>query len=254
METSASRVNLKSWPLGWKSKIGILLPAHDTGYGSYEFQVLCPEGVVVLETRVMGGNLTMEQLQKMRADAMHGAELLAHARPDVICYIGTAACFVLGVEGEKFLMKEISDRTGIAAAAGGDSVTRALRFLGAKKMSMYVPTNDEITRMSIGYFEDQGFEVKDCLSLGEESIANINRFSPWEHYGNVMKLYKRSPDVDGIFVTGGCIRALEILATLEKDTGVPIVTTTVANMWRCLQLAGVKDPVCGFGQLLEKDR
>jgi maleate cis-trans isomerase len=106
--------------------------------------------------------------------------------------------------------------------------------------------------MSVKYFEDQGLQVKDCLSLGEESITNINRISPWEHYGNVIKLYKRSPDVDGIFVTGGCIRILEMLETLEKDTGVPIVMTTAANMWRCLRMAGVKDPVYGFGQLLEK--
>ena len=70
---------LKPYPLGWKAKIGILLPAHDTGYGSYEFRVLCPEGVVTLETRVMGGSLTLEELKKMRADAVHGAQLLAVA-------------------------------------------------------------------------------------------------------------------------------------------------------------------------------
>jgi maleate cis-trans isomerase len=69
-----------------------------------------------------------------------------------------------------------------------------------------------------------------------------------------MKLYRRSPDVDGIFVTGGCFRVLEVLKTLEKDTGKPVVMTTVANMWRCLQLVGVKDLVHGFGQLLEKAR
>ena len=254
MEHGTDRKVLKPYPLGWKAKIGILLPAHDTGYGSYEFRLLCPEGVVTLETRVMGGRLTLEELHKMRADAIHGAQLLAVAEPDVICYIATAACFVLGVEGEKALAKEIHDRTGIPAVSGGSSVVEALRFLGIKKMSMYVPTNEEITKMSIKYFEDQGFQVKAYDSLGEESIANINRMSAWELYGNIMKLYKRSPDIDGIFVTGGCFRILEALDTLEKDTGKPVVMTTAANMWRCLQLVGVKDLVYGFGQLLERPR
>lgn len=77
---------------------------------------------------------------------------------------------------------------------------------------------------------------------------------PWEVYSNVMKLYKRCPDVEGIFLTGGCFRTLEMLEVLEKDTGVPVVVTTPANMWRCLQLTGVKDPIYGFGQLLEKAR
>jgi maleate isomerase len=245
---------LKPYPLGWKAKIGILIPAHDTGYGSYEFRVLCPDGVVTLETRVMAGRLTLDELNKMRADALHGAQLLAVAEPDVICYIATAACFVLGVEGEKNLVKEIREKTGIPAASGGSSVCEAFRFLGVKNVSLYVPTNEEITRMTVKYFEDQGFKVRDCESLGEECIANINRMSAWEHYANVRRLFRRSPEIDGIFVTGGCFRVLETIESMERDTGKAVVMTTAANMWRCLQIAGVRDPVHGFGQLLEKPR
>ncbi len=245
---------LKPWPLGWKANLGILIPAHDTGYGSYEFRVLCPDGVVTLETRVQGTKLTTEELLKMRTDAIYAAKLVAQAEPAVICYIGTAACFVLGVEGEQALMKEMEKETGIPAAAGGDSVARAFRALGAKKISLMVPTNEEITAKTVDYFRGQGLEVRDHLGLGQESIANINRMPPQELYGLVMKLYRKTPDVDAIFVTGGCFRILETVAQLEKDTGVPIVMTTAANMWRCMQIAGVNDPVTGFGRLLEMDR
>jgi len=55
VEPSMRPKNLKPYPLGWKAKIGILIPAVDTGYCSYEFRVLCPEGVVTLETRVKMG-------------------------------------------------------------------------------------------------------------------------------------------------------------------------------------------------------
>ena len=254
MEHEKLRKVLKPYPIGWKAKIGILLPAHDTGYGSYEFQVLCPDGVAILETRVSGRALTLEELKNMRTDAVHGAKLLGQAGPNVICYIGTAACFVLGVDGEKALMKEMQDATGIPAVAGGACVSDALRSLGVKKMSLYVPTNEQITKISVQYFQDQGFNVKDFDALGEESIANINRMSPWELYSNIVKLYRRTPDIDGIFVTGGCFRILEALETLEKDIGKPVVMTTAANMWRCLQIAGVKEPIHGFGQLLERSR
>jgi maleate isomerase len=254
MEENVTKRQLKPWPLGWKAKIGILIPAHDTGYGSYEFRVLCPDGVVTLETRVTGVKLTTEEMRKMGKDAIYAAKLVAQADPAVICFIGTAPCFVLGVEGEKALMKEMEKETGIPAAAGGDSVCRAFRALGAKKISLMVPTNEEITKTTVDYFRAQGFDVRDHLGLGQESIANINRMPPQELYGLVMKLYRRTPDVEGIFVTGGCFRILESVAQLEKDTGVPIVMTTAANMWRCMQIAGVKDPVTGFGRLLEMDR
>ncbi len=46
----------------------------------------------------------------------------------------------------------------------------------------------------------------------------------------------------------------EMIDTLEKDTGLPAVYTKTANVWRCLQLAGIKEPIYGFGRLLEMDR
>jgi len=254
METCTNNKAFKSWPLGWKAKIGLLLPSQEDGYVSYEFRMLCPDGVVTLTTRVMGGNLTMGMLNRMREDAVYAAKLLAVAEPDVISYEPTAASFVLGVEGDKALIKEIQDKTGIKATTGASAVTEALRFLNVKKMVIYAPTIEEITMKSVKYFEDLGFEVCDHESLGEESNANIHRVSPWELYSKVMKLYKRCPNVDGIFVSGACFRTLEMLETLEKNTGLPAVTTVVANMWRCLQLAGVKDLVYGFGRLLEKAR
>ncbi|MCL2669719.1 MAG: hypothetical protein FWE89_03445, partial [Syntrophaceae bacterium] len=180
---------LKPWPLGWKAKLGILIPAHDTGYGSYEFRLLSPDGVVTLETRVQGTKLTMEEMLKMRTDAIYAAKLVAQAAPAVICYIGTAACFVLGVDGEKSLMEEMEKETGIPAAAGGDSVCRAFRALGAKKISLMVPTNEELTKATVDYFRAAGFDVRESLGLGHESILNINRMSPQELYGLVMQLY-----------------------------------------------------------------
>jgi arylmalonate decarboxylase len=246
--------NLKPYPLGWKAKIGILLPSIDTGYCSYEFRVLCPDGVVTLETRVMGGRLTMEMLKRMREDAVHGAELLAAASPDVITYEATAAGFVLGVEGERALIKEIEDKTGIRATTGASSVAESLRFLDVRKIILYAPTAEEITMKSVRYLEALGFEVCDHESLSAEHAFHLFRMSPWEVYGNVMKLYKRCPRVDGIFLSGGAFRTLEMLETLEKDTGLPVVTTVPANMWHCLQMLGIKDAVVGFGQLMEKPR
>jgi maleate isomerase len=69
-----------------------------------------------------------------------------------------------------------------------------------------------------------------------------------------MKFYRRCPNVDGIFISGGCFRTLEMIETLERDTGLAVVATVPANMWNCLRIVGVKDKVFGFGQLLEKSR
>jgi maleate cis-trans isomerase len=254
MESSPNKKVLKPWPLGWKAKIGVLIPSVDTGYCSYEFRVLCPDGVVTLETRVAMGALTLENLRKMRGDALYGAKLLAAAGPDVITYEATAAGFVLGVEGDAALIREIEETTGVRATTGAASVAASLEALGIKKISIYAATPEPVTQYTVRYLSEKGFDVRrhESASIGHASEGF--RMSPWEVYGEVVKFYRRCPDVDAIFIAGACFRTLEMLANLEKDLGLPVVTTVPANMWRCLQLVGVKDLVCGFGQLLEKPR
>ena len=254
MESNMNKKILKPWPLGWKARIGVLIPAVDTGYCSYEFRVLCPDGVVTLETRVVMGALTLENLKKMRGDALYGAKLLAQAVPDVITYEATAAGFVLGVEGDAALIREIEEQTGIRATTGAASVAESLKFLGVKRVSVYAATPEEVTQYTVRYLTERGFDIpqQESVSIGHASEGF--RMSPWEVYGNVMKFYRRCPDVDAIFIAGGCFRTLEMLAQLEKDLGLPVVTTVPANMYHCLKIAGVKDPVFGFGRLLEQPR
>ena len=156
-ERFVTNKTMKPWPLGGKAKIGIILPSTNTGYYSYELRVISPEGVVTLETRVMGGKLTLENLRRMRDDVVYAAKLLAVAAPSVITFEATAAGFILGVEGEKALIKEMQDATGIRATTGSESVTESLRFLGIKRMILYAATPEEITLKSLQYFEYPGF-------------------------------------------------------------------------------------------------
>lgn len=245
---------LKPWPLGWKAKLGVLIPAVDSGYCSYEFRVLCPDGVVTLETRVAMGALTLENLQRMRGDAVSGAKLLASAGPDVITYEATAAGFILGVEGDAVLIKEIAEATGVRTTTGASSVAASLEALGVRKISVYAATAEEITRHTIRYLNDKGFEVRGHESVCFNHANEGFRMSPWELYGNITKFYRHCPDVEAIFIAGACFRTLEMLETLEKDLGIPVVATVPANMFNCLKIAGINDSITGFGRLLEVKR
>ena len=254
MEKTVKPMQLKPYPIGWKAKLGFLIPSHDSGYGSYEFLVMCPDGVVPLETRVMVKKVAKDELQKAAQDAVAGAEMLATAGVDVIDYIATATCFVLGVKGEDTLVKEIEAKTGIQATAGGKSVCEALRFLGAKKILTYTPYNQEVEAISKQYFDESGFEIVGSKNLQFTDPASINRVSPYEILADVVKLHKQNPGAEGVFIVGGCFRTLEIVDTLEKTIGIPVVGTQQANMWNCLRLCGVPDKLEGFGQLFEKPR
>jgi maleate cis-trans isomerase len=254
MESSTNNKALKPWPLGRKAKIGVLMPAVDTGYCSYEFQVLCPEGVVTLETRVAMGALTLENLQKMRGDAIYGAKLLAAAKPDVITYEATAAGFVLGVDGDAALIKEMEETTGLRATTGASSVAVSLEALGVKRLSVFAATPKEVTDYTVRYLTDRGFSVLQQQSATFSHASECFELSPWEIKERLLAFHQRCPEVDGVFISGGCFRTLEMLAAFEKETGLPVLSTVPANMYNCLKIAGVKDPVTGFGRLMELPR
>lgn len=84
---------LKLYPLGWKAKLGFLAPSHDTGWGSYEFQIMAPEGVVPLETRVPAHTLALDQLRDIVT--------LAHEHPEADGVFCCGGCFrTVGVVAE----------------------------------------------------------------------------------------------------------------------------------------------------------
>jgi maleate isomerase len=41
-----------------------------------------------------------------------------------------------------------------------------------------------------------------------------------------------------------------VVAALEADTGVPVVTSTTATLWKLLRMTGVEDRIEGYGRLL----
>ena len=43
---------------------------------------------------------------------------------------------------------------------------------------------------------------------------------------------------------------ISILETLEQDLGKPAISAASAMMWQALRLAGVRQPVAGYGRLL----
>lgn len=242
------------YPIGWKAKVGVLLPAVDTGWGTFDFRRLSPDGVVTLETRVPMGRITLENLQTMQKGAVDAAKLLACAEPDVITYEGTAAGFILGVEGDAALCAEMTDGTGIPCTSGATSVAESLTSLEAGTISIFAATPEYLTDYTVRYLTDRGFTIAGVESASFGHVTEGNLWTPQYLYDRVKKFHKTTSGVEAIFIAGGAFRTLEIIPQMEKDFGVSVVTTVPANMWNCLKIADYKNPIPGYGRLLDRVR
>jgi maleate isomerase len=47
------------------------------------------------------------------------------------------------------------------------------------------------------------------------------------------------------------LRAAVCVERLEDRLGKPVITSNQAMIWRCMRLAGLNEPVPGFGKLFE---
>jgi maleate isomerase len=242
-----------AWPCGWRAKIGAILPSVDL-ITPLENQIVLPRGVASLHTRVMLKETTPEALKKSSEEVLYAAELLATVNPDVITYHCTSGTIIKGAEYERDLIQKIEEVSGAKATSMAFAITKAFEFLNVKKIIVVSPYLDEIVDAEERYFESFGFETVLSETMRIPDPLAVMARPPWENYHFALNAYHKAPEVDLILISCGALRSIEIIEHLELQTGKPVVSSNLCDVWHCLKLAGIKEPIYGCGSLLAKER
>lgn len=238
---------------GWRARLGLVHPS--LGWTpDHEWPRMLPRGVLCLIARMPLKATTPEELLKMGEHAISAAELLASARVDLICYGCTVETVLKGIEYDKILTEDIQKATGIPAKTMAGGVVEALRELKALKIAIVTPYIEEINKREKVFMESIGFEVVYEKGLGISDTIEIAKISPGTVYRLGKEALAKAPEADALFLSCGNLRTIEILSTLEKDMGKPVISSNQALLWSALRMVGVNEPIHGFGSLLERPR
>ena len=63
-------------------------------------------------------------------------------------------------------------------------------------------------------------------------------------------VWKSAPKAEVILISCGALKTLEILAPLEKRSGVPVVSSLPHALWAGVRLLGLSGRAPGYGKLL----
>ena len=85
----------------------------------------------------------------------------------------------------------------------------------------------------------------------EVAFTDVGRLAATEIYAAAKRAFLRHPDAEGIYLLGSGWRALDIIEPLEEDLEVPVVHAVAARVWAIQQRLHVRQPVSGYGRLLE---
>ncbi|HWL46707.1 MAG TPA: arylmalonate decarboxylase [Sphingomonadaceae bacterium] len=232
-------------PLGWRLRLGVLMPSVNT-VSEPTLAAMLPPGVSLHCTRLKLVGSTDEEILGMMDGVEDASRLLADCKPDRILFHCTAVTtFEEGIDGR--IRDRITGATGIAASVTSEALVAAFRALNARRVVMVTPYIDAVNRREIAFLAAHGIEVIASHGAGLPGGEAFATVEPAVWYRRTMEL--RDPAADAYFVSCAQTRTGEIIAALEHDLGKPVVTSNTAAFWYCLRQSGLGDVVPGFGRL-----
>jgi len=237
--------------IGWRARLGFLLPPGNPTVEP-EMIALAPEGVSVhfhrMTARGATGSLDgQDDRNRMMIENIVGSiELLAMVNPDVIVLAHTATSYSLGRQGEADLLARLEKSAGRRVITAFGSVLLALERLNVRRLALGTPYAAETTLQGKAQLAAHGLEVVNFANL--QCVTNIYDETAERAYG-LARLVDRE-DAEAVFLSGTGMPTLPVLELLEQDLGKPVISSASAMMWHALRLAGVRQPVWGYGRLL----
>lgn len=228
----------------WTTRLGLIVPSWNTVM-EYEFLRMLPKGMSLHSSRIAHTGDTEPALLHMMDELEPAATLLAHAHVDAICYGCTASGFIQAdVRRDVHVAETASRSLGVPIVTTSDAVAAALDHLGARRVAVASPYEAWLNQHLRRYLESRGFTVTSIAGFGTQEHAKCSPEQTLELALGVVR-----PDSDAILLSCANLRTLEIIEPLEQATGLPVVTSTQASLWRLLTRIGQSGPG-GPGRLL----
>jgi maleate cis-trans isomerase len=236
-----------------RKRIGVMVPSTNTTCEA-DFQLVVSRDATIHGQRLWLTNEDNgdEVYDRMNAEIESGARYLATAKVDVIVYGCTTGSFFKGPGWDTQMLEVIRREAGVPAVATSPSVVEALRFLGAKRLSVATPYPEWNNRRLRNYLEAQGFEVLNvdgeprAAAAGNQGINDQDPKSVAEFAAGACR-----PEADALLCSCTAWRSVEAVAAIEERTGKPAVTSNQSTIWAALRSLGMTQPITGFGRLLE---
>lgn len=214
----------------------VVLQADQTIEG--EFRRLLPAGAELYVSRVpSGAEVTPETLAKMKGHLAHAAALLPpQVAYDVVGYGCTSGTAEIGA-GE--IARQVQH--GAQAAQVTEPVSAliaACRSLGVRRLALLSPYVQAVSDRLRGVLAEHGIETPVFASFDEAEEARVVRIDTGSirRGAEAMMAGQRA---DALFLSCTNLRTLDVIAPLDAQLRVPVLSSNLVLAWHMAQLAGL---------------
>jgi maleate cis-trans isomerase len=115
----------------------------------------------------------------------------------------------------------------------------------------YRPGPYDLNAKFANFFETAGFEVAAMKGL-DVAFGDVGRIPVEEIYARAKRLFLESGGGDCLYLLGAGWDCLAAIAPLERDLNTTVLTNVPADVWASLKRLRIREPIKGFGRLLEE--
>ena len=238
---------------GWRARIGHITPGGvQSRRSSCEWNQLLPDGVEFITACVGVQKLAPEEFDRAFPLFLDAAKRLATWKVDFVVAGGLPVFTHKGLESAKELQKRIAEIVGVPAKLDWFCLIDALNALSAKNVVVAAPYEDVIMERERQALESFGFNVLAVKGLGLKSNLDFSKLPSYASYQVAKDVFREAPEADAINVTCGAWETVANIEVIEKDLGIPVVTSYSVEAWAALRALHIREPVKGCGKLMRE--
>ena len=190
--------------------------------------------------------LTHENYLKM---ADHLSETTKQILPNETIEVVAYGCTSGTIEiGENRIKKEIQkSKPGASVTTPITAAVKAFKLSKLKKIAVLTPYPKAVNLKVFNYLVNQNLEVSSFNSFNlnyDSEIAKVTSSSLIEAISSI-----NLSGVDCLFVSCTALKIVDLIAELEKDLNINIISSNQAIIWDTLRLSNLHQKMEGFGKL-----
>jgi len=223
--------NLKTY--GELGSIGLATPGGGEVIGAELHKWLHPDILISVSPTALD-TLTPEGLKIFSERVIRNMEFYRDYDPVDVVYLSCTSGSQAGGPGyDRLLCDEIKKAANAKAGyTTTTAVLKALRLVGAKKLSVVTPYPDDVNEMEKEYLEAEGFTVLNIDGIKTSDPRNPNliaKIPPKTIYE--FALEHTDPKAEVLFLSCTGLLAMEIIEPLEQELGIPVVNSNQSTIW-----------------------
>lgn len=227
-------------------RIGLLRPGV-TPSTEMDFHNHLPEGMALSTCAVPYQRITIDGLSKMSDQVKEYAAMYRGYPFDLLVFACTTGSMVGGPGFDKVLIAQMEEASGIPSITTSTALMEAFDHLNVNNLSIVTPYNDDLNKLEVNFLAAAGYETKSIRGLNIEDTTVLPFVQPEEYYKLAMEI--DTTGVDALFISCTGICAIPVIEKIEKELGLPVITSNQATVWCAMRRIGYTAELPGLGTL-----